>query len=764
MFRWLTETTLDHRWAVIAALIMAFLGLASGILYTTADFSVESFFSTSDPAHEAYDRYREYWGPDDDVLLVVVTAGEGDLLDRSRLQLLEEVGSRLEASDAVRQVDSIATAPPIWSDDTGVIDLEPLVDSLPEGAADHAAWRARALTHPLWVPTLLSSDAKTGAMIVETQASSDDMHAVVPVVQDIRDTLAQFEGRGSLTFELAGIPAVRAAFFSRLITDQSVMLPLGGAFIALCLVSIFRSPHGLLIPALAAFLPVVMVFGIMGWFGEPLGIINQTYLTLLPSIAVADAIHLVTRFHEEARREAAPGCPLTPEQRRNAIVRAASAIGRACLLTSLTTGVGFLSLLVAQMPILRTFGLYAAIGIFLAYAGILTFVPLMLTFTRGAGPKIDASSRGDRFLGWCADVSIGRPVSVLGVTAVFVGICLFFGSQVTVDNSLTKTLRDDHPVSLANQVADRELGGIIALELDLQGEPDALKDPEVLRGLLDLEDWAKNEPEFRSASSPASYVAMLYEATLGERGLPETAAGVAQFYLLAEGDRGMDQILSSDYGRGRMMVRAQDRGALAQEALGEKLDLAIDRYLGHTGLDVSVTGTPVVAYRGINNVTTDLRNSLVLAFGIITLMIGLLFRDARLALLCLVPNALPLLTGYALLGAMGWNLDPTPAVIFTVALGIAVDDTLHLLVRMREEMASGLLLRPAIRSAVLHSGRAVGITSLILVGGFGVNILSSFKAMTVLGGVGATVIGTALLCDLFVLPALLSLWGRESVS
>jgi hypothetical protein len=664
----------------------------------------------------------------------------------------------------VRQVDSIATVPPIWGEETGIIDLEPLIDSRPEDPTAQATWRARTLTHPLWVPALLSPDAKTGALIVETQARSDDMHAVVPVVQGIRDTLDAFEGRGSLSFEVAGIPAVRAAFFSRLISDQSVMLPLGGAFIALCLLGIFRSPHGLLIPALAAFLPVVMVFGIMGWTGEPVGIINQTYLTLLPSIAVADAIHLVTRFHEEARREAAPGCALTPEQRRVAIVRAASAIGRACLLTSLTTGVGFLSLLVAQMPILRTFGLYAALGIVLAYVGVLTFVPVMLTFTRGAGPEIDASSWGDRFLGWCADVSIGRPGVVLGVTAIVMGVCLFFGSQVTVDNSLTKTLRDDHPVSLANQLADRELGGIVALELDLRGPPDVLKDPEVLGGLLGLEDWAKNEPEFRSANSPASYVAMLYEATLGERGIPDTAAGAAQFYLLAEGDRGMEQMLSSDYGAGRMVIRAQDRGALAQKAMTDKVEAAVDRFLGHTELDVSVTGTPVVAYRGINHVTTDLRNSLALAFGIITLMIGLLFRDLRIALLCLVPNALPLLTGYALLGVMGWNLDPTPAVIFTVALGIAVDDTLHLLVRMREEMASGLLLRPAIRSAVLHSGRAVGITSIILVGGFGINVLSSFKAMTVLGGVGATVIATALLCDLFVLPALLAVWGREAVS
>ena len=728
------------------------------------DFSVESFFSSSDPAHAAYDDYRDFWGADDDVLMVVVGTTEGDLLDRSRMALLAEIGAALERSDAVSQVDSIASVPSIRGEQPGLISLEPMIEGLPEDPMEHAAWRQRVLDHPLWVPSLLAADAKTGALLVETTASSDDMYAVIPVVEGVQATLDAYEGRETLTFALAGIPAVRAAFFSRLIADQSLMIPLGGLFIAVCLLAVFRSLHGVLIPSMAAFLPVLMVYGVMGWLGEPVGIINQTYFTLLPSIAVADAIHLVTRFHEEARREAEPGQRLDPAKRRVAIIRAASAIGRACLLTSLTTGVGFLSLLVAQMPILRSFGLYAALGIFLAYGGVLTFVPAMLTLTRGSGPAVDETSPGDRFLGWCADLSIGRPWWVLSVTAVVTAICLAYGSRVVVDNSLTKTLRDDHPVTMANQSVDRELGGVIAMELDLKGEVDAFKDPAVLQGLLDLETWAMEQTEFRSATSPASYVAMLFEATMGHRGLPDTAAGAAQFFLLGEGDRGMERMLSPEYDRGRMVIRAQDGGAIAQEALVDKLRTAIARNLGDTQVEVTLTGTPVVAYRGINNVTKDLRNSLALAFGIITLMIGLLFRDVRVGLLCLVPNALPLLTGYALLGVMGWDLDPTPAVIFTVALGIAVDDTLHMMVRTREEMASGLALKPAIRVAVLRSGRAVGITSVILVGVFGINILSSFKALTVLGGVGATVIGTALLCDLFVLPALLTLWGRESVS
>ena len=175
-----------------------------------------------------------------------------------------------------------------------------------------------------------------------------------------------------------------------------------------------------------------------------------------------------------------------------------------------------------------------------------------------------------------------------------------------------------------------------------------------------------------------------------------------------------------------------------------------------------LTGTAYVAYRGINRVTLDLRNSLTVAFVVIAIIIGLLFGDVRVALISLVPNALPLLAGYALLGAMGWLLDPTPAMVFTVALGIAVDDTIHLLVRAREELRRGRGLDQAIRLSVLHSGRAVVITTVILTLGFGMNALSSFPANRTLGALGAVIMFAALLCDLLVLPALLAAFGRGS--
>ena len=285
-----------------------------------------------------------------------------------------------------------------------------------------------------------------------------------------------------------------------------VTVPVMMVLIAALLLLLFRRVHGVLVPGLAAAIPTLCVFGVMGVFGEPIGILNQSYATLLPAIVIADAIHLVSRFHEEARRNAAPGQRLSHEQRRAAIVRASGRIGLACLLTTATTGIGFCSLHMANMPVLRSFGLYAALGIVLAYATVLMVIPLLLSFTRGAVPGQDhpISAEIDKILRSCARISTRRPWPVLGGTLLIVMGCLLLSGRVVIDNALTGLLRDDHPTTVANNVVDSHLGGLLGIEVETVGEPGAHKDPRVLNALAGLEDWASDQAEVRSIQGPAS--------------------------------------------------------------------------------------------------------------------------------------------------------------------------------------------------------------------------------------------------------------------
>ncbi len=767
-FSRLAKTVLRRRWWLVALALAACLVAAAGAARLTPDFSVRAFFLSDDPEAQGFEEISAFWGQDDAVMLLVVTCPEGPLLTPQRLRALQAAVEEIAAQEAVADVQAITEVTRVWAEIPGLLQLDPLLDTMPQAEDPQdprfVAWRDEVLRDPMWVPSLLAPDGSAAGVMVEFATGSDDILALMPLVRQLRAALAR-HAEGELAFAEAGIPALRADFFTVFYRDNAILAPLAMLLIAVCLLLVFRNLHGVLIPSLGAALPTLLVLGAMGLLGEPLGMLNQSYLTLLPAIAVADAIHLVSRFHEELRRRAAPGQRPTADQRNAATAVALSRVGAACLLTSLTTGAGLLSLQMARMPILQSFGRYAALGILLAYLVLLFVVPVLLSFTRGAAPEAGREERPgriDRLLLACAGISLHHPWRVLAATLTVVAMAGFFGSRVVVDNQITRLLHDDHPTTRASRLADQKLGGILLAEIDLQGAPGSLKEPATLRALEALGRQALALEGVRAVASPATVVSRVADMLTGDPAIPDSVAAVSQFLLLMEGDEALSQVVDADYGRGRVLIRARDEGSNRFAELAGGLQGAMEIHLGSLPLQARLSGTPHVAYRGFNHVTCDLRNSLLLAFMVIGLLIGLLLRDLRLAAICFLPNALPLLVGYGLMGAAGWRLEPTSAMVFTVALGIAVDDTIHLLVRWREERRRGHGMEQAIRLAVLHSGRAVVITSLILCCGFLVHLLGSFPNMVVMGSVGAAVIATALLCDLFVLPSLLRLFGERA--
>ncbi len=723
-FGWLADIVLRRR--ALSALVLAVLVLApaSGLVHLQVDFSAEAFFGTGDPALDQLHDYRERWGRDDDTMLVIVDDDGASLLDREHLRAIERVVQALEAAPNVYEVLALTQL-------SRPQRRGPMVVSVPIAQSPPPV--EELLADRTLVPSMLSADGTLAVVLARLSVDTDDIGEVRPAVLAIEEAL-QAQDFG-LNLRLAGIPPSRAGVMEALVTDQMVFVPLAGALVlGICLL-LFRRVHGVLVPLAAAAVPPLMTFGLMGWTGEDISIINQTFLTLLPVIAVADAVHMVTRFHEELERGA---------ERIEAIRRAMRKVGAACLLTSLTTAVGFLSLLLADMGVLKSFGLYAAAGIGFAWLSVVVLVPLLLSLT-WAHPAPTEGSRIDAVLGWAAGAAVRRPWTVLSGFAVLLVGCLISGSQVVVDNHLTGMLPPDHPTSQANHVIDSQLGGLLPLDIQLDGP---VRGRAALKAMLAAEASLEEIPEVRAARSPASMAAQVSAWMGGLYALPETDGALKG---ILEDER-MSALLDE---RGALMVlRVQDVGANRFAVVAAEVDRRARSILEPAGLEVTLTGTPIVAYRGVNAVTTDLRNSLAGAFVVIALLMALLFKSPRIALLSLLPNAAPLLIGYGFFGLTGWPLDPAPAVVFTVALGIAVDDTIHLLMRWREE---GDITR-----AVRHSGRAVFVTSLMLTAGFGMNVFSAFPSTRSFGALGAVILVGALVSDVLLLPALLQVATKKS--
>lgn len=748
------QVAIGHRAATLALLVAVVGALLVGFRWFQADFSASAFFGAGDPEIAHLEEYQAFWK--DDEFLVIVLDGEGTtLLEPERLRAIDRLTRELAEREDVAGAVSLTSLPR-----RGVMGLGgqripmPLVASIPTDPTRLDAWRAELTADPDLVPTFLSPDGDRAAILVTLAMAIDDLQALRPVVRDI-EAHAQDTLGGVVRVEPTGIPAIRANILDAMLDDLLVVVPISAVLVLVVLVWMFRSVRGTLVPATAAAVPTVMLLGAMGWGGEPIGLLNQTFLVLIPAIAVADAIHLASRYEEELAR---PDAPADPSARRHkAIVHTMEAMGAACLLTSVTTLVGFLSLNVARMPVLQAYGNWAALGIVFAYLTVLLILPLALSVTEPVA-RVDGGPGGawvDTMLVTCARTALHHPRKVLAVAGVVAGLSLVASAYVRVDSSFGETLGPSHPTTRAARVVDQHLGGLLTLEVDLRGEPGQMARPEVLKALAEASEAALALPEVRSAWSPASLVAQASWLRGGPHQVPDSPELAAR--LLADTDNNTLRLVSPERDRARLMIRVEDVGAAAFADLSDRAMDAIRPALEAQGVDWHLTGSAFVAYRGFRGVTDDLQASLLTALIFIGILIALLFRSPMVGLMSLVPNAIPLLLGYGVMVPLDWALDPGPAIGFTVALGLCVDNTIHLLARYREELHQGVPSEDAVLGAVLHAGRAVSVTSLILTIGFGINSLSSFPGNAMFGALGAILVASALVCNLFVLPALLAL-------
>lgn len=726
----LAAFVLAHRRAVVVvALLMMALCIAAATRIRL-DFSSTAFYGADDPAAAALHEFQRRWGADDATLYVLAEAdAPAGALDAEPLRILGELHAALEADPdvlGVRDLDSVTPS-------LGPGDATLEVSFATADARTRAALRGVLLSSAA-APRLISKDGHQTLLAVELRRSSDDVQAIAPVVERLRATVALYEGQAGLRLELAGVPAIRAGFYRLALHDQLRLGPLVGLALAGLLALAFRRVHGVVIPLVLTAVPLAGLVGLMATAGEPIGLLNQAYFTLLPVIAVADAVHLQARLHEILRRTGAD--PRDTAARRAAVIEACDRSGAACLLTTVTTALGFASLALAQMPMLRRFGLFAALGIGLAYLALLLLGPLLLDMVRARPP---APPRGMPGLARWATHRL-RPGLVVG-GALLLGLVAAVGAQrVIVDNHLSALLPADDPVRLASARIDETLGGTLALEVELVADGPWLEAPQ-LASLEAFERWAATQPEVRVVTGPAtlrSLLPSLEDSTAA--GSSASEASALRRTLLDDSDR-----------RARVSIQTADLGGRAYAALATRVRARATELRA----EVTVTGTPLLAYQGVDRIAHELRRSLVGVVVVITLAIAVLLRSVWLSLLALLPNVLPAALAYAALGLLGIDLDPLAAVILCVGLGLAVDDSLHLLARLREGQAAGLPYTQALEQAVEHSGHAALVTSVALCGGLSINLASSFPPLRLLGALGAGTIALAWVLDVVMLPGLL---------
>lgn len=733
---------------ILLLLISGALGL--GLSQLKYDYNVERLFPESDTELQFFSAFRERFENENDYLALAIYR-EAGIYDQAFLEGVDSLGRSLLQEEKVLEVSSIVNATFRKLNVIGLGATIPLIHlAQPERYAEDSTFLASI---PHFRHNLVSTDARSLCMYLRIEKGLGP-EAADQMLQQIKDRV------GALNFEKVyysgGVYTQRSQ--TQLVQKEMIFLGLGSVILILgFLFWVFRTWWGIVLPLLVVGLSVVWTIGIMGWIGAEINVMTVLIPSILLVVGVSDVVHLLNRYLEEIKHEASQS---------KALYQAWKEVGLATFLTSLTTALGFLTLLGTGISPYQHLGGFAAVGVLIAYVLTFSLLPaLLLLLPRPRARSFHRQGKVwysvlHRSLAWIFRHRMQLAVlSALILTAGSWGL-----KRVGIEAFITDELAEDHPLQADIQFFEANYGGVRPFTMSLQVGDSAqsvLAIP-VLREINKLEDYLRKHYGVRRTYS------LIGNLKAANSSLHE---GLARFYRLPRNDKtlttlveqlkffgaenGLYDIMLEDETETRISGALPDLGLRTYAQKNDSLRSFIQDSINSNFLKPHLTGSATLLDRSHETVVRNMLQGLGLGVGVVALLMGLLYRSWRMWLIALIVNLMPLVLIGALMGYLGIGLKMSTAVIFSLAFGIAVDDTIHFISKLKIELDRGKSLPQAIKCTYLSTGKAIVLTSLILASGFLGLLTSDFQGTYYMGLLVGLALLLAMLADLVVLPVLL---------
>jgi len=565
------------------------------------------------------------------------------------------------------------------------------------------------------------------------------------------------EYRFDYEFHTSGIPYFRNQYVNLLNGEIVMYIAISSILIILLLWYIYRTIWGVLFPMVIVWSTLLLTVAIIQLTGGYLEIMSSTIAPILLCVGVADAIHMISKY-DDARESGF--------SKHNSIIEMLKTLGSATFLTSLTTAIGFATLFTSTVMPMRRFGIYTAAGVLLAYLVTIFFLPVILS--RLKSKRIFDEKSGSFYpllQKWLYKLSglnrlNYRKVVIFGllVTLIFsIGI-----TKIEVNGKVFDDVGDDTELMQDSRFFSDQIAPQFPMEFLINTEePDGALSVDLLQRVSQFEQKLLEYPEIHRVVGLHTLMGEVHRVLTGgkrnedlDNPLPDSDQAIAQYTLLMEINEADElyNLVDFDYRKLRITAQTEDAGSKRINEIRDEFRSEMKRLFPDE--EVTVTGTTILSADLTDKIVYSLAWSIMLAIFAITFIMAMLFKSFKMALIALVPNLIPLLIVGGVMGFAGIDIKPSTAVIFTIALGIAVDDSIHYLARFRIEYLKSKAMLPSLTATTVRTGRAIIVTSLILIAGFGTLITSAFTSTAMMGILVCTTIFGALMADLFVLPSL----------
>jgi predicted RND superfamily exporter protein len=719
-----------HRagWALAAAITAIAIW---GLTRLRIDDDLRSLVSAGDTDFRILDEVADAFGAPDLDCIVRATARDGDIFAAAPLAELRAVVSSLRSVEGVADVRSIFDVRrqgriggllPVIPNSTTALDNDA-----------RAAAKARSERHPLVAGQILSADAASSLVLVRLVPGADRPPLQPEVVTRLEAAVAGARASApALDLELTGMPALREQAIRALRRDMLIFNSLGLTLAVVISAAAARSLRSTVVASLPPFMGAVWALGVLGLMGSPVNMLTAVVPSLALVVGTCDSIHFIEDMRRGIRRGIDPLAVSAGAVRR---------IGPACGLTSIVTAVGFASLATARIDAVRSFGIAAAVGALASFAAVTLLTPLIATLPFCSGMRLGRSyHRAGRLANVLTAFSV-RHSRALAATACAATLVLGLAAGgLDADIRVGDSLPRDTPAARALARVDAEFGGAMGVDV-VVGWPDDVdwRDGAVLASLDEVHDVLGRAEGISRPVSLASVVEPLPERARRRLDADALRDLVAPAERLA-----VVRARVGDVGSRRLQgVYAQvdaELGALERANPGWRFELA---------------GMSVVSARNLRQLVHDLGSSLLLEVVVIGAILAVAFRSPLAGVVSMIPNLFPLAVIAGVLVATGRSLTPATVIVFNVCLGLAVDDTVHLLAALARHRREGVSMATAVRRAVAEMGNAVVVGGVVLGVGFATVTASSVPSLAGFGLLACAAVVAATVAELVFLPALL---------
>jgi len=774
--------TVHPKKIILLMLFLSFL-VISNIPKITIDTSTEGFLHESDPALVRYEAFKEQFGQDEKIMVVVQSK---NIFDLEVLKKLQTLHSELENNiPHLNDITSLINARNTRGEGDQLI-VEDLFENFPQNESELEAIKKIALNNAMY-KNLLYNEAMTFTTIIlepsayESSSDGDELEGFADEGEDIelefltdpsksemvRAAIAISEKFTSENFNvfIAGSLAVNDYNKQSVQKDMQKFVKLVLLMMMVFLFIVFRRISAVLLPIFIVVISLLTTVGTMALVGTPITIPTQILPSFLLAVGIGAVVHLLAMFFKHLDING---------DKHKAISYSLGHSGLAIIMTSLTTAAGLLSFSTAAIAPIADLGIFAAIGIMVALANTLILLPAILAISpiKPAKEKnMKKSKNMDALLKVIADFSVNNAKAIVIISMFIAIIFTYFASQVQFKHDPLSWQPDNSPIKIATNTVDRELKGSVTMEVIIDTKKEnGLYSSELLKKLDTIREKAElieNDKYFVGKGWSVAEVLKEIHRALHENQqkyykITSNDALIPQEFLLFEnsGSDDLEDLVDSGFSKARITFKLPWMEAGEYGELSDELESLMRSELGDD-IEITITGMVPLFQRTLSAAMSSMATSYVVAFVLIAIMMIILLGSVKIGLVSMVPNILPILMTLGFMSMVNMPLDMFTMLVGAIVIGLSVDDTVHFFHNFAKYHHKGLHIKESVEETMMGTGRALIATTVVLSLGFYVYIFASLTNLINFGILSGGAISIALISNIILGPALLTLISKD---